>query len=95
MTHETADLNTAWDLFCKTNNCNIRTDIDEKKNITMPICSELYISTKTIICYLNAPININSVFWKIPLTPYYKACNGILKKEIKITTHEKKILIVF
>jgi hypothetical protein len=92
MTEQTADLNTAWDLFCKTNNCNIRTEIDEKKNITMPKCSELYISTKTIICYLNKPIDINYVFWEIPLTPYYQAINGVLKKEIKITTHDKNEL---
>lgn len=92
MTDETADLNTAWDLFCKTNNCNVRTEFDEKKNNTMPKCSELYISTKTIICYLNTPININNVYWRIPLIPYYKACNGVLKKEIKITTHEKNEL---
>ena len=88
---DTTDLNAAWDLFCKTNNCEIRIE-EEKKKDKMPTCTDLYISTKTIICYLNTDININLLFWNIPIIPYYNATNGVLKKEIKITTNEKKDL---
>ena len=86
------DLNAAWDLFCKNDCCDIRLEINDKIKKKMPLCSELYISTKTIICYLNKKIDINSVFWKIPIIPYHIAENGILKKEIKLTCNEKKDL---
>ena len=85
---DATDLNAAWDLFCKTNNCEIRLE-EEKKKDKMPTCSDLYISTKTIICYLNTEIDINLLFWNIPIIPYYNATDGVLKKEIKITTNEK------
>ena len=35
-----------------------------------PVCSNIYISTKTKISYLNEPIDIKKVFWSIPISPY-------------------------
>ena len=86
---ETSDLNAAWDLFCKNECCDIRLHVDENKieKKNMPVCSDLYISTKTIICYLNKDIDINTMFWNIPILPYYSAENGIIKKEIKLTSN--------
>lgn len=88
------DLNAAWDLFCKNDCFDIRVETDNKVKKKMPLCSDLYISTKTVICYLNKNIDINLIFWKIPIIPYYTAENGILKKEIKLTCNEKKELDV-
>ena len=87
--NETSDLNAAWDLFCKNECCDIRLQVDENKIVkkNMPVCSDLYISTKTIICYLNKDIDINTMFWNIPILPYYYAENGIIKKEIKLTSN--------
>ena len=87
------DLNAAWDLFCKNDICDFRFQESIEKEIkTMPKCSELYISTKTIICYLDSKIDINKIFWKLPIIPYHKADCGILKKEIKLTTETKEDL---
>ena len=33
----------------------------------IPKCSDIYISTQTKIAYLNQPVNLNDVFWKIPI----------------------------
>lgn len=54
--------------------------------LTSPIASELYVSTKTKIAYLNTHINLNDVFWKIEILPYYKPANGIIKKQIKFNS---------
>ena len=35
-----------------------------------PICTNIYISTKTKISYLNTPVDIKKVFWSIPISPY-------------------------
>ena len=87
--NEPSDLNAAWDLFCKNECCDIRLHVDENKiaKKNMPVCSDLYISTKTIICYLNKDIDINTMFWNIPILPYYSAENGVIKKEIKLTSN--------
>ena len=42
------DLNVAWDLFCKNDCCDLQVEKIERKEIqSMPVASELYISTKT------------------------------------------------
>ena len=57
-------------------------DIDNKA----PECEDLYISTTTKVLYLNQPININNVFWKIPIINYHEPCIGIVKKQMKIVS---------
>tara|TARA_A100001015_G_C14798512_1_gene635972 strand:- start:51 stop:416 length:366 start_codon:yes stop_codon:yes gene_type:complete len=72
-----------WDLYMSgdydTDNCK---DINISENIT-PICSDIYISTKTMICYLNKNIDLKYTFWKLPIIPYYIPKCGIIKKQIK------------
>tara|TARA_B100000035_G_scaffold207381_3_gene177381 strand:+ start:1710 stop:2837 length:1128 start_codon:yes stop_codon:yes gene_type:complete len=48
-------------------------------------CSDLYISTKTKIIYINKNIDIYDIFWKIPIIKYYKQEEGIIKKQIKVS----------
>ena len=45
---------------------NILDDIkeDDKQEIIIPKCSELYISTKTKIAYLNREVDLNKIFGK-------------------------------
>jgi hypothetical protein len=57
-------------------------DIDTRK----PKCSNIYISTKTKISYLNMPIDIKRVFWNIPISPYSTPSECIIKKQIKVST---------
>ena len=47
---------------------------------------QLYISTKTKVLFLNQAIDIQNVFWEIPVTEYWKAQPGIMKKQIKIVS---------
>lgn len=52
-----------------------------------PKCSDIYISTKTKISYLNKDnIDIKDVFWKIPVIPYATPCEGVIKKQIKFSS---------
>lgn len=61
---------------------NLSADI----NSTAPKSTEIYISTKTKIAYLNTPIDLKDVFWKIPIIPYAKPSIGIIKKQMKFNT---------
>jgi hypothetical protein len=53
----------------------------------IPKCSDLYISTKTKISYLNKrDIDIKRIFWDIPILDYTTPKNGIIKKQIKYSS---------
>ena len=55
-------------------------------NSETPKSNEIYISTKTKISYLNQHINLKDVFWKIPVLPYAKPSNGVIKKQMKFNS---------
>ena len=57
-----------------------------------PVCSNIYISTKTKISYLNEPIDIKKVFWNIPISSYSTPNECIIKKQIKVSTTDPKEL---
>ena len=52
-----------------------------------PICGDLNISTTTKVLFINQPVQINDVFWNIPIMRYGDACDGIIKKQMKIVSH--------
>lgn len=52
---------------------------------TVPI-NELFISTKTKVLFLNQPIDINDVFWKIPIEEYWRPVDCVVKKQMKIVS---------
>jgi hypothetical protein len=58
--------------------------IAEDKNVTHEY--ELSISTKTEKLFLNCAIDINDVFWKIPVVEYWKPEVGVIKKQMKIVS---------
>jgi hypothetical protein len=59
----------------------------------IPKCSDIYISTKTKIIYLNKELlDIYSIFWKIKIEDYDKQVEGIIKKQIKISCNTKEEL---
>lgn len=60
--------------------------------VKQPVCSNIYISTKTKISYLNKPIDIKKVFWSIPISPYSTPNECIIKKQIKVSTTDPKEL---
>ena len=51
-----------------------------------PIASDIYISTKSKIAYLNKPIDLNHVFWGIHIIPYCIPNEGIIKKQMKFNS---------
>ena len=55
-------------------------------NSDTPKSSEIYISTKTKIAYLNKTIQLRDIFWNIPVIPYAKPCNGVIKKQMKFNS---------
>lgn len=50
----------------------------------VPVCDDLYISTKTKVLFLNQPIDIATVFWSLPIIEYGIPRDGIVKKQMKI-----------
>jgi len=60
-----------------------------------PKASDIYISTKSKIAYLDREINLRDVFWKIPVIPYATPSNGVIKKQMKFnsTTQDEVDLI--
>jgi hypothetical protein len=55
-----------------------------------PLCDPLYISTQTKVLFLNQPIDTNDVFWKIPVTEYWKPDECVIKKQMKIVSKSKE-----
>ena len=55
-----------------------------------PTCTELYISTKTKVLFLNYPIDMDKVFWEIPVTEYWKAEECVIKKQMKIVSKSRE-----
>jgi LysM repeat protein len=48
-----------------------------------PKATNIYISTKTKIAYLDRIIDLKKIFWDVPVIPYAKPCNGVIKKQMK------------
>jgi hypothetical protein len=74
------------------NNCdNKENEINNKRELPLiaPQCEELYISTKTKVLFLNQEIDIQNVFWNIPITEYWKPIAGVVKKQMKIVSKDK------
>lgn len=51
-----------------------------------PIPSDIYVSTKSKIEYLNSEINIKKLFWDVQIMPYSTPTDGIIKKQIKFNS---------
>jgi TATA-box binding protein (TBP) (component of TFIID and TFIIIB) len=61
---------------------NLKIDL----NTDSPKATDIYISTKTKIAYLNKQIDLKEIFWQVPLIPYAKPCNGVVKKQMKFNS---------
>lgn len=61
-------------------------------NIEAPKSTNIYISTKTKIAYLNKHIDLREIFWKIPIIPYSQPSNGVIKKQMKFNSCEQEEL---
>ena len=59
-------------------------------DMVCPKASDIYISTKSKIAYLNKTIDLNDVFWKLPIIRYTSPQNGIVKKQMKFNSSSQK-----
>jgi hypothetical protein len=66
---------------------------EENVNIVdVPIATDIYISTKSKIAYLNQAIDLKKIFWDIPVIPYATPKNGVIKKQIKFNSVDQEEL---
>ena len=72
-----------WQNFLDDNYNN--TDLKINNSLDKPNFSDLYISTKTKICYLSDAIDIHNLFWKLELIDYNSFKEGVIKKQIKVS----------
>ena len=64
----------------------------ESKVVDSPIATDIYISTKSKIAYLNQAIDLKKIFWDIPVIPYATPKNGVIKKQIKFNSVDQEEL---
>ena len=90
-----------WDSFLSgQNECGFsssKSSFIENNNIDeisgdVPECQDLYISTTTKVLFLNQIIDIQNIYWKIPITDYWKPESGVIKKQIKIVSKTQEEL---
>jgi hypothetical protein len=67
---------------------NLIMDMD----IVAPKATDIYISTKTKIAYLNSMIDLKSLFWSVPIISYSTPINGVIKKQMKFNSTTKEEL---
>jgi hypothetical protein len=60
--------------------------------LSPPDCGKLHISTKTKVLFLNCEIDTTKTFWSIPLVEYWQPKEGVIKKQIKITSSSQEEL---
>ena len=84
-THQKSTINYA------VNTEEINEDTDAKI-VDIPIATEIYISTKSKIAYLNQAIDLKKIFWDIPVIPYAMPKNGVIKKQIKFNSVDQEEL---
>jgi len=83
------DLNSEWNQFMKTNNMASVCAV-ERKQMDVPICDPISISTKTKIIYFNVGIDLFLRFWDFPMIQYDDHAEGIIKKQIKLNFVSKE-----
>merc|ERR1711907_99057 len=85
----------AWEQFLQDGDINNNIIVDENNNKNYsPKVSDIYISTKTIIAYLNTNINLFDIFWKIKIIDYFRCEEGIIKKQMKFNFQNKEELLL-
>ena len=89
-----SDCDEQCDLKNNTNSFKNDTNLNSNEYFDMdpPEPSDIYISTKSKIAYLEKPIDL-SIFWNIPVIPYSMPTNGVIKKQIKLNSKEPEELL--
>jgi hypothetical protein len=77
----------------QTNEEFISANLSSDLTTEAPKASDIYISTKTKIAYLNTPIDLKELFWLVPVIPYAKPSNGVIKKQMKFNSLSPEELV--
>lgn len=85
---EDLDLDSDWTNFIT--HGNKQSEVKERKEIKMPECDPIKISTKTKIIYLNVELDLKKLFWCLPMIDYQEMKEGIIKKQIKFNFNTKE-----
>lgn len=78
------DLNEEWDSFLK--DTEYTSVVQCVSNGPTPLSTAIYISTNTIISFLNQPIDLKTTFWNIPVLSYSQPTVGVIKKQMKFNS---------
>ena len=95
-----ADIEDDWESFFNDDNSEeSENDINEQRNNIIPenfkpSCSDINISTKTKIVYLNTRLDLDEIFWKIDIIPYDTHQCGVIKKQIKLISIQKNKFMI-
>jgi TATA-box binding protein (TBP) (component of TFIID and TFIIIB) len=93
------DLEDEWENFFENSNTstcenlyenNLDNQINRVSEIDIPKSTDIYISTKTKICYLSQSIDLFKIFWKLQMIQYYEDKEGIIKKQMKFNSLTKE-----
>ena len=66
-----------------------------KKDRVVPSSTELKISTKSKIMYLNQKFDLESLFWKLKIINYDEEKEGIIKKQMKFNFQKPEEVVKF
>ena len=86
------DLESEWDKFCEGGDISYESKFDFSESEQAPECSEIYISTKTKIAFLNQSVDLSETYWSLPIVPYHVPKEGIIKKQMKFNSSCKEEL---
>jgi|TARA_B110000285_G_scaffold69963_1_gene80566 TATA-box binding protein (TBP) (component of TFIID and TFIIIB) len=66
-----------------------------KTYLSPPLSTELKISTKSKIMYLNQKFHLESLFWKLKIIDYDEESDGIIKKQMKFNFLNPQEVVIF
>jgi len=82
-------------LLCDADTDNIvSADISKGLQLEAPKATDIYISTRSKIAYLNQAIDLKTLFWGIQVIPYARPANGVIKKQMKFNSATQEELDV-
>ena len=64
----------------------VSADISKGLQLEAPKATDIYISTRSKIAYLNQAIDLKTLFWGIKVIPYSTPANGVIKKQMKFNS---------
>lgn len=88
----TTALEQQWNTFCSKKSSHAPSTPAPmtpcKSEEAIPTPTNLYISTKTKIVYLDtSSLNLDDIFWRLPVIPYATEGDGVIKKQMKTTCY--------